>query len=831
MTYPTALNDALHRASRRGGGALIYVDVSRCGIAAVHEAVDRLRVEYELNEVFLLGDAQSDTLPDPDKHSVFVIWNAERLRDPGAVERLAFHGPALVVLLSTVSLPVAATARIVLPPLDAAGVQELALTQVGARIDASIALHIVRLTDGNPDRVAEVLAEVSPEHWRVPGPAVPVPRRWREDLETRLPDTSLTAVLRAVAVAGDPVPPGLVEFLVPGSQDTLDKAISLGLLRGNAQTGQRSVVFQRATDRAVVLSDAPVSVVRELHLLSADYFHREGRPLDALRQRLLGCGPDAQEPLHDLIGFAEQLSSEGRWQEAGIAFADAAASTTSDENSDWLRVRAIEAMIASGDLPRAKIHLSGVRHPSSRLDSVRGLLELYQGHRTQAQTLLTSAGESSPEDAVIAARNAMLALADWDPRGMIQWSARHRAHTGAGVPLGNVAFVERVAHAALQESPPPEDSSRDSSALHLQGRDLAEGWLNLTRDDPLAARERLERRRTTLGSEAFSVWQDAWLARTHLVLGDTAAAYRAAEAGLTRAEQFGFRYLVPLLLWTATQIAVSRGEFSLARSYLTQLPQDNDALAIQRIPATMCRIWFHSYSSNLPAALEQGRALEELSAHTDIGQPGFWPWEDLHATNLVRAGELDRAEELVSQAMSRAQASPNGVQSVIAKLTVPESLIQIARGDVKEGLAGFDRALGLLDNLPLPYYRARILLEYGQALRRQGLRKRADDKFIAASALFHSMSATAMVEITERERRIGGMGRRLVKADGLTPQEFEIAQLAAAKATNREIAQELMLSSKTVEYHLTNVYRKLHIKSRTNLPGALLAYERAEPQQ
>ena len=83
------------------------------------------------------------------------------------------------------------------------------------------------------------------------------------------------------------------------------------------------------------------------------------------------------------------------------------------------------------------------------------------------------------------------------------------------------------------------------------------------------------------------------------------------------------------------------------------------------------------------------------------------------------------------------------------------------------------------------------------------------------------MGAGEFVAMANRERRASGLGQQSPQFAGLTPQEEEIAQAVAAGATNREVADEFYLSTKTVEYHLTRVYRKLGIRSRGELPRAL----------
>src|SRR5699024_10252653 len=129
-----------------------------------------------------------------------------------------------------------------------------------------------------------------------------------------------------------------------------------------------------------------------------------------------------------------------------------------------------------------------------------------------------------------------------------------------------------------------------------------------------------------------------------------------------------------------------------------------------------------------------------------------------------------------------------------------------------------DEALELIETLTMPSYQARILYEYGRVLRRLGRRRKADEIFARAGDVFAAMGATEFVNRCNRERRAGGLGTRTTGVGGLTPQEEEIAKLVTEGATNREVARELFLSSKTVEYHLTRVYRKLGVRTRNELP-------------
>ena len=119
---------------------------------------------------------------------------------------------------------------------------------------------------------------------------------------------------------------------------------------------------------------------------------------------------------------------------------------------------------------------------------------------------------------------------------------------------------------------------------------------------------------------------------------------------------------------------------------------------------------------------------------------------------------------------------------------------------------------------------ARAMADLGAALRRAG--QRADSREILRTALdlAHRCEARALTERTHTELiAAGGRPRRLILRglDSLTPSERRVAQLAAAGVPNRDIAQHLFITTRTVEGHLTHAYQKLAITSREHLPSAL----------
>jgi DNA-binding NarL/FixJ family response regulator len=123
-----------------------------------------------------------------------------------------------------------------------------------------------------------------------------------------------------------------------------------------------------------------------------------------------------------------------------------------------------------------------------------------------------------------------------------------------------------------------------------------------------------------------------------------------------------------------------------------------------------------------------------------------------------------------------------------------------------------------------PFERARTELVWGERLRRDGRRVAAREHLASALAEFERVGASSWAGRASEELRASGQTVRrgpAAIADQLTPRELEIALQAATGLTNREISARLFLSPKTVELHLGRIYRKLGLRSRTELARAM----------
>jgi DNA-binding CsgD family transcriptional regulator len=137
-------------------------------------------------------------------------------------------------------------------------------------------------------------------------------------------------------------------------------------------------------------------------------------------------------------------------------------------------------------------------------------------------------------------------------------------------------------------------------------------------------------------------------------------------------------------------------------------------------------------------------------------------------------------------------------------------------------------ALALHDLIESPFAAARTRLCYGERLRRAGRRVDAREHLRAALEVFDRLGALPWAERARSELRASGetlRRRDAFEADQLTPQELQIALQVAEGKTNKEVGAALFLSHKTVEFHLSRIFRKLDLHSRAELIRRVAAGE------
>jgi DNA-binding CsgD family transcriptional regulator len=216
-------------------------------------------------------------------------------------------------------------------------------------------------------------------------------------------------------------------------------------------------------------------------------------------------------------------------------------------------------------------------------------------------------------------------------------------------------------------------------------------------------------------------------------------------------------------------------------------------------------------------ALECAEEYEHQSDH--VKNPSWSAWRSLKAQALDRLGRTDEAIALVEEELDLAKAWG-------APGTVGRVLIVLGRLKRDAGIEDLERAVELLESSPARLAHAKALAGLGAALRRNRKPSDAREPLRRALELADSCGAGALYEEVRSELYAAGARPRTTALSGveaLTASERRVAGLAADGQTNRDIAQSLFVTPKTVEVHLSNAYRKLGIRSRRELSGVLTA--------
>jgi DNA-binding NarL/FixJ family response regulator len=273
--------------------------------------------------------------------------------------------------------------------------------------------------------------------------------------------------------------------------------------------------------------------------------------------------------------------------------------------------------------------------------------------------------------------------------------------------------------------------------------------------------------------------------------------------------------------WLA-QILVERAAIDEAGALLDAVEATVPSDAFSRAPVLRARTLVEAargdHRASLTSAHELGHALTSFG-HTNPAA-SYPAWRSLAALEHHALGETGDALTLAREEVELARA-----------WAVPSTLGRALRilGSIEGGEDGIDlirEAVALLEPSPARVEHAYALADLGAALRRGNQRADAREHLRQALELAQRGGATLLAERAHEELIATGARPRRVELSGaaaLTPSERRIAALAAEGHSNRDIAQALFVTLRTVEMHLSNAFRKLGISSRTQLSAALAA--------
>ena len=314
------------------------------------------------------------------------------------------------------------------------------------------------------------------------------------------------------------------------------------------------------------------------------------------------------------------------------------------------------------------------------------------------------------------------------------------------------------------------------------------------------------------GSAFAFAYASSFRAFALLRRGDLSDAEADARAALDAAVPLGFTYA------HLAEALAERGELALAFETLelAGMPEEHHTWEPARFLAlrAQLRVASGDVTQGLADLLTAGETLLSFG----IRNPSYSPWRSQAALAMLGLGDRQEALRLVRAEVELARhwgaPRPLGVALRAAGL--------IAGGD--EGLELLRESVDVLATSQAKLERAKSLSELGAALRRAN--KRADARPYLEESLDQARRCGAAVLAKRTHEELlatGARPRRFVRSglDSLTPSERRVAQMANDGQTNREIAQALFVTPKTVETHLSHVYRKLGIQARSQLSRAL----------
>jgi ATP/maltotriose-dependent transcriptional regulator MalT len=285
-----------------------------------------------------------------------------------------------------------------------------------------------------------------------------------------------------------------------------------------------------------------------------------------------------------------------------------------------------------------------------------------------------------------------------------------------------------------------------------------------------------------------------------------------SESGFIRALVQSIAALVP----------AARGEWAVAEAALGDLSApSSDGYERSVLALAVSRARLAEARGDPTAVLEALAAVPAFPFRDAVDEPGFWSWADLYAEALVATGRSAEADELLVPHEERAAA--RGRATSVGRLARARGRVEASLGRPERAEEAFGRALAAAQQAGYPFEKAKVEWAAGSFLRRAGQRRRAVELLGSAHRTFTALGAEPWIQRCATE--LAGSGLNTLAGDRtvLTSQEWVVARLAAAGRTNREIAGELVVSVKTVEYHLRNAYAKLGIGRRRELAQWLAA--------
>lgn len=630
---------------------------------------------------------------------------------------------------------------------------------------------------------------------------------------------------------------------------SLDRPAAVAALDGLAATDilrpAEPLGFVHPLVASSVHDEIPVGRRGEMHLAAARLLEREGADHQAVGGQLMAAGRRGEEWTVDALRRAASLALRRAAPGTAAAFLSRALEEPPSAQlrpavlADLARAESAAGWSAAAGHFETLLGLVSVPGERAAIHLELGRCLAVQGHHSQALEAFERGLAEQGQDLDETGRE--LRSAYWMEKTMTARLTRPELGqlqdlVGAELQTptpGERALLARLAMGAAFSCQPREqvvelarrawgdgallasETSDGTSWTLITGALLFADELELVLDLCEQALADARRRGSPLGFATASFIRAGPLA----LLGRNDEAIADLESALAAREDGWSQYLGTCLGWLC-RARLDRGDVAGARQAIEVAQQDPEL--VQSIEHTVI------LSREGELLLDEGKpaeALERLETAGRLLQPTYdfviWaPWRPGAIRALLALERKQRARDLAEEMVShtRRLGSPTALAHALR-------MAAMTHGG-RRGLDLLEEAVALFEGRPQRYQHAHALVEYGAGLRRSGRRAAARGPLRQGLGLAEAGGLSVLAHQALQELAAAGARTRPHTLSGvraLTPSERRVVELAASDLSNRDIAQQLFVTIKTVEYHLANAYRKLDVRSRAGLAAALSA--------
>ncbi|MBJ7353496.1 MAG: AAA family ATPase [Thermoleophilaceae bacterium] len=733
-------------------------------------------------------------------------------------------------------------------PLGSAAAGAMTAERLGHESpDNAFVDEMVTITGGNPLLIDELLKELAAEGVEPTADNVAKlrelgPRAASRSVLLRLArlDQPCTDIARALTIFGEGASDALLsEFTGLDEQaiaDAIAKNVQAEILRDDQPLG-----FVHPLVREAIYADIPAGERELMHLRAARQLDAGGESSQRIAAQLINVPPRGDEWVADKLRHAGSIAMSRGIVSAAVSYYSRAYAepVPKSERADLLRDLGIAEALAN--------KLEGADHlieAWNQLDDPvqRGfiavillrLLSLAQRNQEGVEIAERTLEQLGPEQDALRQRiqNGLVSISLMDPAvrpfeliaDLLDDARNHGDSVEARMYDGAMCYGKMLRNDPAEECVELALRAVSDDSLH-QFDNAGFPWIGAVvtlavADDPRAL-DVCDRSLAAAG-QGGAVYVPA-VARGFkgwalMLRGDLQGAFEVLELAKADVELFDLRLGYTQVAAMLTLACVEQGDLARAEREL-EFGEAHVTPGTQRI------IWL---GAKLHLLVEQGKneeavavceLIEAAGMDQMIENPAWLPWRSLKAEAL---DGLDRTDEALVLAAAEVEAA--------RRWGAPKALGRALRihGQLKrrKGMAEIEESVAILKDSP-------AILEYGWSLAALGTALRHERKSVEArEPLGEALEIAARAGAVGLERHVKdeiaatGAAPRVTDfqgMDALTPSEKRVAGLAVEGMTNREIAQSLFVTPKTIEVHLSNVYRKLDVKSRRELPGVFVA--------